>query len=224
VRASTHPRFEDLLQRAPATSWSYTLSIKYKNISRGNPAQQYIEMKTLLIGGETMSKPHVTKHFQIRQADTADAEEITRMINSAFRVVEGSFVEGDRIELKEVIDSLSSGTFLLAEEEGALVGCVYVEPRGERAYLGLLSVSPYRQQSGVGSQLMIAAENHCSTLGCRFMDIKIVHLRTELSGFYGRRGYVESGTSSFPAYVKTTQPCYFIDMTKPLDAHGEVQI
>jgi len=50
------------------------------------------------------------------------------------------------------------------------------------------------------------------------MDIKIVHLRTELPDYYRTRGYVETGTSSFPADVKTRQPCYFIDMTKPLMA------
>lgn len=158
----------------------------------------------------------LTKHFQVRIADRSDAGEITHLINLAFRLAEGFFVQGDRIELKEVIASLSTGKFLLAEETDTLIGCVYVEPRGERAYLGLLSVDPSRQQSGVGSLLMTAAENYCSGLACRFMDIKIVNLRKELPGFYLRRGYVETGTSSFPANVATQEPCYFIDMAKPL--------
>jgi N-acetylglutamate synthase-like GNAT family acetyltransferase len=163
-----------------------------------------------------MSKPNLTKRFQVRIADRSDAVEITRLINSAFRSAESFFVEGDRIELKEVIDSLSTGKFLLAEAEGTLIGCVYIEPRGERAYLGLLSVDPSRQQSGVGSLLMAAAEDHCRGLACRFMDIKLVNLRKELPGFYQRRGYVEKGTSSFPANVATKEPCHFIDMAKPL--------
>lgn len=163
-----------------------------------------------------MSKPNLSERFQVRIADTADAEEITSLINSAFRVAENFFVDGDRIDVKETIDSLTAGKFLLAEEEGAIVGCVYVEPRGERSYLGLLSVKPSRQHAGVGSLLMEAAENYCSGLTCRFMDIKIVNLRKELPGFYQKRGYVETGTSSFPADVQTKEPCYFIDMTKPL--------
>jgi N-acetylglutamate synthase-like GNAT family acetyltransferase len=160
-----------------------------------------------------MSKP---KHFQVRIADSSDAGEITLLINSAFRSAESFFVEGDRIELKEVIKLLNTGKFLLAEEEGTLIGCVYVEPRGERAYLGLLSVDPSRQQSGVGSLLMTAAENYCTGLACRFMDIKLVNLRKELPDFYRKRGYVETGTSNFPAEVATKEHCYFIDMAKPL--------
>ena len=163
-----------------------------------------------------MSKPELTKHFQVRIADRSNAEKIAILINSAFRVAEGFFVRRDRIEVQEVVDKLSTGTFLLAEAEGTLIGCVYVEPRGERAYLGLLSVDPSRQQSGVGSLLMAEAENYCSGLDCRFMDIKLVNLRKELPGFYQRRGYVETGTSNFPAGIETKEPCYFIDMAKPL--------
>ena len=123
--------------------------------------------------------------------------------------------------LKEVIDSLSTGKFLLAEEEGTLIGCVYVEPHGERAYLGLLSVDPSRQQSGVGSLLMDAGEEYCTSLACRFMDIKMVNLRQDLTGFYQKRGYVETGTSPFPAHIPIKVPCHFIDMSKPLGLAGE---
>jgi len=163
-----------------------------------------------------MTEPNLTKRFQVRIADAIDAEDITVLINSAFRPAEGFFVEGDRIKVTEVIDYLSTGKFLLTEEDNTLVGCVYIEPRGERAYLGLLSVDPSCQQSGAGSLLMDAAERHCSSLACRFMDIKMVNLRKDLTGFYQKRGYVETGTSQFPAHIATKEPCYFIDMSKPL--------
>lgn len=164
-----------------------------------------------------MTTPKFTDHIRVRIADLTDAEKITGLINVAFRFAEGFFVEGDRIDLKEVTNSLSTGKFLLAETEDNLIGCVYVEQRGERAYLGLLSVDPSCQHSGIGSLLMTAAENYCSGLGCRFMDIKIVNLRKDLPGFYRRRGYMETGTSSFPAHIETKEPCYFVDMAKPLE-------
>jgi N-acetylglutamate synthase-like GNAT family acetyltransferase len=161
-----------------------------------------------------------TNQFPLRVAGPSDAGEITRLINSAFRLAEGFFVEGDRIELDEVVNSLATGKFLLAEDGGKLVGCVYVEPRGERAYLGLLSVDPSRQKSGLGSRLMTGAEDYCSALACRFMDIKIVNLRKDLPDFYRSRGYVETGISDFPPDIETLEPCYFIDMTKSLERTG----
>ena len=169
-----------------------------------------------------------SKSVRVRIAQREDAEEITTVINSAFRDAEKFFLEGDRVDVADVRNFLSSGKFLLAESEDTLLGCVYVEPRHvdskrssaesqDRAYLGLLAVGPAHQQSGLGSALMDAAEDYCRALGLRFMDIKVVNLREELAGFYRKRGYVETGTSAFPAEVETKVPCHFIDMSKPLD-------
>jgi predicted N-acetyltransferase YhbS len=153
---------------------------------------------------------------EIRIAGAADAEQITAVINAAFRIAEGFFIESARITLDEVRHSLTTGAFLVAEDEKGVSGCVYVEPRGERAYLGLLSVDPSRQQSGLGSRLMIAGEDYCRERGALFMDILIVNLRTDLPAFYTHRGYVENGTTTFPPDVPTLQPCHFINMSKLL--------
>jgi predicted N-acetyltransferase YhbS len=152
----------------------------------------------------------------IRIATAADAPQITAVINAAFRIAEGFFIDGNRISQAEVEESLTKGAFLLTETDGKLNGCVYVEMRGERSYLGLLSVDPTSQQSGLGSQLMNEAERHCRERGSTWMDILIVSLREELPAFYQRRGYVESGTTPFPADVPTKVPCHFINMSKPL--------
>jgi predicted N-acetyltransferase YhbS len=153
---------------------------------------------------------------KIRPANLSDDEKITAIINAAFKIAEGFFIDGNRISREEVRQHLESGVFLVAETEGEIAGCVYLEPRGERAYLGLLSVDPAIQQSGLGSRLMTAGEDYCREQGARFMDIYIVNLRTELPAFYRKRGYVENGATPFPADVPTKQPCHFINMSKPL--------
>jgi N-acetylglutamate synthase-like GNAT family acetyltransferase len=152
----------------------------------------------------------------VRVASLKDAEQITALINRAFRPAEGFFIETDRINLKNVQDLFETGLFFLAESERLVAACVYVEPRDERAYLGLLSVDPTCQQSGLGSLLMNAAEEHCRGLDCRFMDIQVVNLREDLFGFYRKRGYVETGIHPFPPELETKQPVHFVEMTKPL--------
>ena len=152
----------------------------------------------------------------IRIATSADAPQITAVINAAFRIAEEFFIDGNRIRQAEVEEMLTKGVFLLAETDNKLNGCVYVELRGERSYLGLLSVDPACQQTGLGSLLMFEAEKYCRERGSHCMDILIVSLREELPAFYEKRGYVESGTSPFPADVPTKIPCHFINMSKPL--------
>ena len=160
----------------------------------------------------------------VRMAGLDDVEEITTLINSAFRRAEAFFIEEDRIDCESVRNFMSKGKFLLAESEAIVVGCVYVEPlsienaKGDnaRAYLGLLAVETGRQHSGLGSLLMDAAEDYCRGFACRYVEIVVVNLRKELAGFYQRRGYVQTGTSPFPEHVKTKLPCHFIVMSKVL--------
>jgi len=151
----------------------------------------------------------------IREATSPDAEGIARLVNEAFRR-ERFFIDQDRTDPQKVRDLLQKGTFLLMEETGGLSGCVYVEVRGERGYFGLLSVDPAKQRSGLGSQLIAAAEEFCRAAGCRVMDLTIVNLRAELTAFYRQRGYTESGTEPFPAAALAKMPCHLVRMSKPL--------
>ena len=165
--------------------------------------------------------------LQIHAAEMQDAAAITAVINAAFRQAEGFLLDNDRINFEEVRELLQVGVFLVADnaadnadtnadEPGSLSGCVYVEPSGNRSYLGLLAVHPQHQKSRLGSKLMDAAEDFCAKAGSRFMDLQIVNLRKELPGFYLRRGYVETGTAPFPPGLNPKLPCHFVKMSKPL--------
>lgn len=155
--------------------------------------------------------------LKLRWATEADAKEVMRIINAAFRPAEMFFVEGDRVTLEEVHGYLERGRFLIAEDTNAVRGCVYLEERSnERTYLGLLSVDPEIQRGGIGSLLMEAAEQDCRIRKSRHIDILVVNLRANLPAFYGNRGYTETGTSPFPTNVTTKMPCHFINMSKEL--------
>jgi GNAT superfamily N-acetyltransferase len=150
----------------------------------------------------------------IRRATDRDAEALTGIINRAF-AVEKFFIDADRITVDQVREFLNKGTFFVAQDD-QIQACIYVELRGERAYFGLLSVEPAYQRSGLGKQLIAFAENFAREAGCRFMDINVVDLRTELPPIYRKLGYSVSGTSPLPDSIPTKLPCHFIQMTKPL--------
>jgi N-acetylglutamate synthase-like GNAT family acetyltransferase len=155
--------------------------------------------------------------MEFRFADTADIPAITQLINQAFSV-ERFFKAGDRLDAEEVQHLLEKGRFMVLDEDGQIQGCVYVELRGERAYLGLLSTNPNRQRAGIGTRLTAAAEEFARESGCRFMDLRVVHLREELPGIYQKFGYEISGKEELPEEMlgNFTQSCYFITMSKEL--------
>ena len=154
--------------------------------------------------------------MQFRLAELSDAEGVTALINVAFRHAEAFLIERDRIDIDSVRSLLEKGKFLVAEEEGVLVGCAYIEFRGDRSYLGLLSVDPRRQKAGLGSKIMSVSEEYCAEAGCRFMDLRIINIRPELPRFYHRLGYLETGTEPLTPGLKPKLPCHFITMSKPL--------
>ena len=153
-------------------------------------------------------------------ATEADFNPLLRLINNAFEV-ERFFKDEDRLDDVKLQSYLKKGSFLVIEEDGQLIGCVYVERRGDRAYLGLLSVDLSRQKNGLGRRLTAAAEEFARETGAHFMDITVVNLRTELRGIYEKLGYRVTGTAPFPAdQMPVTQTCHFICMTKEL-GHSE---
>jgi GNAT superfamily N-acetyltransferase len=162
--------------------------------------------------------------MRARDATPDDLPALVRVINAAY-LVEQSFVTGDRTHEEELREMLRrpGAAFLVVEDgegdvEGAreLAGAVYVELRGARAYFGMLSVHPARQGRGIGRLLVGAAERWGRDAGCRFVDISVVDLRTDLVPFYARLGYAPYDTAPFPQPGRLTRQAGLVLMTKPL--------
>jgi GNAT superfamily N-acetyltransferase len=134
---------------------------------------------------------HSSPEVQLRFAEAADTEALVRLINEAF-AVEKIVVEGE------------------------LVGCVYVEVKGKRGYLGLLGVRPDRQKSGFGRRLTTAAEDYFRKAGCEAVDLRIVSVRAELPPFYERLGYAATAIAPVPDTIPLKIPSHFIVMSKSL--------
>jgi len=150
-----------------------------------------------------------------RLAGPSDVDALVRLINAAF-VVERPIFDGDRTSAEGVQAFLETGKFLVAEDSAGLAGCVYVEIRGDRGYIGLLSVDPPLQRSGVGRKLMEAAEKFFREATCIAVDLRVVSARAPLPSFYRHLGYSEVGTSDLPADAHAKIPCQFTHMSKKL--------
>ena len=153
--------------------------------------------------------------ISIRTAKESDADAIARLVNTAF-LVEQFFIERDRTNPATVRNLMEKGNFLLAEDAPRLLGCVYFELRGVRGYFGMLSVDPSHQRTGVGHQLVNTVEKYFRDGGCKFSDLIIVDVRTELHTLYRRWGYVDTGTAIYDDPTPTKIPVHFITMSKPL--------
>jgi len=74
--------------------------------------------------------------------------------------------------------SLMSGTFVVAEQDGQIVGCVWVMHYGRNAYLDYLAIRPKYQHLGIGIRLLLRMRQVLKRRGVHYVR-SIVHLSNE---------------------------------------------
>jgi len=86
----------------------------------------------------------------------------------------------------------------------------------------MLTVSPTRQNSGLGRQIIAAAESYAQTFGAHVMEMTVIKQRRELIDWYVRRGYADTGREEpFPFDderfgLPKTRDLVFVVLAKPL--------
>lgn len=144
-----------------------------------------------------------------RPAVPGDVDALVGLVTAAYRgqastagwTTEAHLLEGQRTDATMAAGAISdpAGEVVLAEIEGALVGCIHVQHHAGAAHFGLFAVDPTRQAGGTGSALLAQAEERARGWGCTTMDLEVVAQRTELIAWYERRGYLRTGaTKPFP--------------------------
>jgi GNAT superfamily N-acetyltransferase len=114
----------------------------------------------------------------IRIATAADVARVIPVMNAAFAIEE--FIDGPRTNEVEMAESMGKGQFLILEDDaGGVLASIYVEPRGDRGYFGMLAVDPERQGLTLWRVMVEAAERRCRDRGCRHLDIAVLSPRGE---------------------------------------------
>lgn len=146
-------------------------------------------------------------------ATDADVPQIVALMNRAYRgpatslawTTEDGYITGNRTTeafLREDLAASPTASLMLWREadDGALNGCVWLQPLGECVwYLGSLTVDPDRQNGGLGRALLGAAEQWIAARGGRRVRMTVINVRAGLIAWYERRGYRATGeTNPFP--------------------------
>lgn len=174
--------------------------------------------------------------MNIRPATLGDVAPLHILVERAYRgdsarkgwTHEADLLEGQRTDaeaLREIISDPQQ-RILLAIEEQRLTGCVQISAKqGAIAYLGLLSVDPDQQASGLGRALIAAAEitAQCE-FGAQAIEMTVIRQRSELIAYYERRGYALTGEARlFPLDdvrfgLPVTRDLSFVVLAKSLQA------
>jgi ribosomal protein S18 acetylase RimI-like enzyme len=162
-------------------------------------------------------------------ATLEDVISLEKLINSAYRgetskkgwTTEANLLEGKRITVDELIEIIKNkeNTILKYTENKQIIGSVLLVNKGNKLYLGMLTVSPELQNSGIGKQLLHEAEVHALALGVPKIVMTVISIREELIAWYNRHGFEDTGAREpFPLNdtdaIIVNQPLEFIVMEK----------
>lgn len=145
--------------------------------------------------------------IQFRDATLADVMAVVELVQSAYRgeasragwTTEADLLDGQRTdqeEISQIIRGAGSSRIRLAERSGELIACVRIETetKANAGYIGMVSVRPTLQSSGIGRQLLIEAERIIrDELKLSSARMTVIGQRDTLIAWYARRGYLPSG-------------------------------
>lgn len=140
----------------------------------------------------------------ITLASLTDVPELVLLINSAYRgesskkgwTTEAEFIGGQRIDEENLTKQMEDPNAVIlknTDEDGYITGCVYLQKRADKMYLGLLTVSPLLQANGLGRELLNAAEEYTRGVGFHKIVMTVITIRHELINWYERRGFHKTG-------------------------------
>ena len=164
-------------------------------------------------------------------ATIEDIPALVKLLNSAYRgeeskqgwTTEADMVAGDlRTDEKNMNElmRLPGAVFLKSSnDKNELEGCVFLDKRQGKIYLGMFCVSPALQNKGIGKQIMAAAELYARSRGCPAVFMRVISIRHELMAWYERQGYYKTGEIQpfdDTKFGTAKQPIEFVVLQKDL--------
>jgi len=139
--------------------------------------------------------------------DSADWEAVRTLILDAFAAMAGRIDPPSsalRLTPQSMASDAAGGALLLAELAGALVGCVFVRPKGDALYIGKLAVRPALHGRGIGRTLVMAARAEARALGLEALELQTRIELTENHVAFARMGFVKIAETAHPGYEHPT--------------------
>ncbi len=147
----------------------------------------------------TFSSPNISL------ATMQEAKHLETLLNTAYRgetaklgwTNEADLIAGNvRVNEVMVMENFNTNNAIFLKyvnDNADIIGCVNLKQNEQKLYLGMFAVHPTQQGSGIGKQLLLAAEEYANYLGINIIYMTVISLRTELINWYKTKGYKETG-------------------------------
>ncbi|MBB3655760.1 N-acetylglutamate synthase-like GNAT family acetyltransferase [Rhizobium sp. BK650] len=141
--------------------------------------------------------------------------ELLNLILASFAYMEGRIdppSSAIRLTAESLVEKTKAEIAYAVENDGQLVGCIFLRPEPDCLYVGKLAVLPSAQGKGIGRRLLAVAEETARDLSLPALRLET---RIELIGNHATFtawGFAKTAERSHPGFARVT----FIEMRKAL--------
>ncbi|MGH9509620.1 MAG: GNAT family N-acetyltransferase [Terriglobales bacterium] len=144
-----------------------------------------------------MLKARTNAQPLLRSFRPADFETLCRIDQECF----SPGIAYSPVELAYYVNRRGAVT-LIGERDGAIAGFLVAASRHGRGHIVTIDVLPAARRTGLGSQLITAAEELLRTAGCSSISLETAVDNHAALAFYKRHGYSVTGT--IPRYYQNS--------------------
>jgi predicted N-acetyltransferase YhbS len=154
----------------------------------------------------------------VRTAAAADAASLAATIAAAFEQYRGRLTP-ESGSFRETADTIrrelaAGSSAIIAEQDGAPLGCVMIKPVDRDLYFGRLAVIPSARGRGIARRLVRAVEAEAARRGLAGVRLGVRIMLTENQRLFAALGYVETAREAHAGFDHPTS----ITMRKPVSA------
>jgi GNAT superfamily N-acetyltransferase len=140
-------------------------------------------------------------------ADFADWEALRCLIRRAFAPMDGVIDPPSSthdLTAQALAEKAGREQVFVAEQDGELVGCFFLDDRGDHLYGGRFAVDPAWHGQGIGRALMEAAFAHAAALNRPEIELQARIELTDNHAIFERFGFVETQRTSHSGFTRPT--------------------
>lgn len=142
--------------------------------------------------------------MKFTHATNNDIPTLTSLLNRSYRgdssragwTTEADLLSGQRIDEEGLTQLLNDpeSLILIAHSEDRVFATIHAHHENESVHFGLFAVEPSLQGGGIGKELLAYAESEAiRKWGVSTAIMEVITQRSELIGYYERRGYMRTG-------------------------------
>jgi ribosomal protein S18 acetylase RimI-like enzyme len=152
--------------------------------------------------------------IDVRWAGIADRAAVVKVLQRAFADYDGMHPPPGALGETEasVRAHLDLGPIALAFIEGAPVGAMFIERKGDALFLSRVSVVPEKRGSGITARMVALAEEEACREGVRALTLRVREVLAQNLALFQRLGFRETGRHGHEAKPDTVM----IEMRKDL--------